>query len=106
MRLVVHADQLRGDPELVSLLADAALEHRGDVQLAADLGDLLRRALVGHGRRARNNLEASNPRKPRDQLLGDPVGEVLVATIRAQAGEGQYRDAVAYRTARYGSPVP
>ena len=47
MRAGRGVDQLPGDADLVAGLADAAFEHVADAELAADLFDVDRLALVG-----------------------------------------------------------
>ena len=85
-------DELGADPHPVPRPAHAPLHHVADAQLPAHLLHVHRLALVGEARVPGDHRELAPAREPRDQILGDPVGEVLLLGIAAQVVEGQHGD--------------
>jgi hypothetical protein len=85
-------DELGGDPNAVSGLAHASLHHVARTELPAHRLHVHRPALVDEARVPRDHRELAEGRQPREQVLGEPVGEVLLLRIPAQVVEGQHRD--------------
>jgi hypothetical protein len=92
MEPVGDLDQLRRDPHPVPFFADAAFEDRADVQLLADAPEILALALELKRRRARRDAEALDFGEVVEQLLRQPVGEVLLVLLRAHVDEGAHGD--------------
>ena len=93
-------DQLRSNAQGIPFATHAALQDGGDAELLADLPYTEVLALVGKGRRPRDDANAVDVRQRVDQLLGHAVGEVLVVAPAAQVGKGEHGDR---RRARHGS---
>ena len=72
--------------------ADATFQDVTNAQLATDLPDVRRFALVGEGRVARDDEQRFEARQRRDDVLDDAVGEVLLLGIAAHVLERQHRD--------------
>ena len=91
LHLVAGANQPGRDAQPVALKADRALDQELGVQLGAHLRQRFRRALVGHHRRAADHAEVVGIHlaERRDDLLGQPVRDVLTLRIRAQVFERQ-----------------
>ncbi len=87
-----RVDQLGVDAQAVAGAAQAAGEHVRGAQLLADLRrrDLL--VAVGEHRRAREDVQAADLRQLGDDVLGDPIAEVLVLLHPAQILEVEHRD--------------
>ena len=66
---------------------DAALEHRADAQLAPDVAHVELAAAEAERRGARGDAQARQPGQRVDQILGQPVAEVLVVAGGAEAGQ-------------------
>ena len=82
-------------------LAHAAFEHVAHAELAADLPDVDRAALVGEGRIARDDEQCRKARECRDDVLDHPVGEVVVQ-VAAEILERQDSDRGLIRQRRQG----
>src|SRR5215470_18480899 len=91
MRLVLDADQLNGDADLVAIAADAAFENIVDIQFTTDLANILRGHLVGHGRRTSNHaqLTATQFTETHDHFFGEALGKILLRSISTQVLEGE-----------------
>src|SRR4029077_9589401 len=87
-------DQLGGDAYPIVDLAYTALDHVAHPQLATHLGDAYRTALVDEGRVARDHQQAGDLREVGDQVLGQPVGEILLLWVGAEIVQRQNRDGV------------
>ena len=82
---VAASKQLDGNANTVAGLADAALEHIANAELAPDLLDIDRLALVGESGMSRDDEEReSGPRQCGDDVLDHAVGEVVLLRIGAQ----------------------
>ncbi len=92
---VGDVDQLGGDAELVAGFPNAALENRLHVQRLAHLLDVDRRALELERRRAGRDAQVLDAPEAVDQLLGDPLAEVVLVLLGAHVGERQHGDRVA-----------
>jgi hypothetical protein len=102
-------DQLRRDPDLVALLAHAALEDVGHAEPLADGAQVLLLALEGEGGGAPGDAEILDPGQHVEQLLGQALGEILVVRVHRHVDEGQHRDgqvAVRPRRRPAGSAAP
>ncbi len=84
--------ELHGDPEPLPHPADRTLEDDGHLQPFADLPHVERLAFEGEHRGARGHAESLHLHQGVDQLVGNPVAEVLVVGISAGIHEGQHRD--------------
>ena len=87
-----HVDQLRVDAEPAAGLAHAAFEHGPHAQLLADVADVGVLALEREARGPRGHVQGRDVGQHADDLLGDPVAEVLGVRIRAHVAKGQHRD--------------
>jgi hypothetical protein len=85
-------DELRRDAEPVGAAANAAFEHVAHAKLARDLPHVDRFALVSEARIARDHQEAADFRERGDDVLGKPVGEMLLLGVGAHVLERQDRD--------------
>ena len=85
-------DQLGGDPHPVVGLAHTAFQHIPHAQLLAHVLYLHRFALVGEGRVAGDDKQAGDLREIGDEVLGDPVAEILLLGVAAHVDEGQHGD--------------
>jgi len=83
-------DQLTGDADPVTGLANAALEHIVHAEFAADLFDIDGFALVGEARIARDHEQRLEPRQRGDDLLDHAIGEIFLLGIAAHVLERQY----------------
>jgi hypothetical protein len=82
-------DQLAGDAHAAAGLADASLQHVAHAELAADLADVRRLALVGEARIARDHEQRLDAREAGDDVLDHAVGEVFLLRIAAHVLERQ-----------------
>jgi hypothetical protein len=87
-----RVDELRGDPDPASGLADATLEHVAHAEALADLADIDVLALEREGRVAGDDEELRELRQRGDDVLGNAVGEILLFGIAAHVGERQHGD--------------
>ncbi len=91
-------DQLGADPNRVHAAPDAADDDIGDAQpRRSDRG---RGAAHQLGRRSRGDAQADDTGERAAQLLGDAVGEIGLARVAAEVGEGQYGDTARCGVAR------
>ena len=94
MKAVGGGDQLHRDAQLVAGAAHAAFQHLRDAERAADLAQVFVAVLEIERRRAPRDLHARNVREVVDQLLSEPVSEIVAVGVVAETGERQYRDRV------------
>ena len=99
-------DQLCGDAERVPRAAHAPFEHIPDAELPADVAHPLGRALELHGRGPRDEPERADAREVGDELLGEPLGEILVLGVGAPVHEGQDRQRLVVRPGPAGRGLP
>ena len=76
-------DELGRDAELVLGAADAALEHVAHVELASELPDIYRFALVLERGVAREHAEVARPRQLGQDVLGQAVAEIVLFRVAA-----------------------
>ena len=100
MRVGLGIDQLGVDADLVARPPDAPFQHIAHAQLAADLLRVDRLVLIGERGIARDHEHIRDPRQIGRQILGDPVGEILLIRVVAEIGEGQHDDRQARRQRR------
>ena len=89
---VGDGDQLRGHAQAIARLPHAALQNVRDAQRIANTADVFILALESEGRGPRRHLQPRQFRQCVDDLLGEPVAEVLVVLVAAHVGEGQHSD--------------
>src|SRR6266851_720716 len=82
--------QLGGYPHVVAGLAYAALQHVRHSQLATYILHLRRLALVGEGRRARDDKEVREPGESSNKVVGDAIAEIFLLGVVTHVGEGQH----------------
>ncbi len=92
MAAVGGRDQLRRDTDPVARPPHAALEDVGHSQDFGDLADIRVLSLEGERRRARDDFQPRHLDQRVDDLLAQPVAEVLVVGIAAHVGEGKHGD--------------
>ena len=97
MRIGFGVDQLGSDADPVSRPLDASFQHIAHAQLAADLFGVDALALVGECGIARDHEHVGDPRQIGRQILGDPVGKILLPRVVAVIGERQHDDRQARR---------
>ena len=85
---VRDADELREYTQAIAVPAHAPLQHRGDVQLLADLADVEVLPLEGECGGAGDHANSLHVREAIDDLLRHAVGEVLVLFVVAVVHEG------------------
>jgi hypothetical protein len=82
-------DELRGDAYAPGVPSHAAFEDVSHPQLARDLRKWLLASLVVHRRGAGDDPQLRYGGEAGDDLLGQPIVEELVVTLRAHVDEGQ-----------------
>ena len=87
-----HLDQLHRDAQVIVRLAHAAFEQCPDAERPPDLAHVRTRAAELEGGRSRRDAQAVDLRQRVDQLLGQPLAEVVLIAARAHVGERQHRD--------------
>ena len=92
MRGVLPGDQLRDDPHTVAAAAHAALQNVAHAQFRAHLPDADRVMPVGEAGVPGDYQQRAVARQLSDDLIGQPVGEILLLRIAAQVGERQDGD--------------
>jgi hypothetical protein len=85
-------DKLGGDAHPVLRFANAPLEHVLNAELASDRRDVDGLALVLESGIASQHVQLASARQLGDDVLGEPVAEIVVRGIAAHVGEGQHRD--------------
>ena len=83
-------DQLHGDSDTVAGFANAPLDDIVNSELARDVLDLDRPALVHERRVSGDNQEIAEPGQLGDDVLGEAVDEELLFGIAAHVDEGQH----------------
>ena len=91
--LRARVDELGRDAHLVARASHAPLEHVAHAQLLADGDDVHRLALVAKRGIAGDHAQLREVRQIGDQVLREPIAEVLLLLVVAQVREGQHRDA-------------
>jgi hypothetical protein len=89
---ILHFDQLGGDAQPVTSLADAAAEDGLDLELLADLAHVGARLTDLERRGARRHAQTLDLDQQVDDLLGDPLAEVVLVLLGAEVGEGEHGD--------------
>ena len=104
MTLRTRVDQLCGDSQFTADSSEAGLEKILNAELASDLVDALRRGLVMHRRRARDDSEVCGVSRAhlRDHFLGQPVTEILLLRIAGEVLEGKHGEHDAAASASVG----
>ena len=85
-------DELGRDANAVAGLAHAAFQQRRYVQLGSDAREILVLPLEVEGRGPPHHIEAIDLSKRVEDLLGDPVGEVLLFLVRTEVDEREDGD--------------
>ena len=85
-------DELGGDPDPIPGLANAALQDVAHAQLPAHLSGIERLALVREDGVARDHEQPGELGEAGDEVLGDPVAEVLLPGVAAHVLEGEHGD--------------
>ena len=92
MRIPFGVDQLGVDADLVARPADAAFQHIAHTKLAADLLGVDPLVLLSERGIARDYDHVRDARQIGRQILGNPVGEILLLSIVAEISERQHDD--------------
>src|SRR4029079_10392938 len=71
-------DQLRGNAHALIGALDASVDDVTNVEVLADLADVRRLVLVCDGGTARHDDQLGKLGQPRDELLANSVGEILL----------------------------
>jgi hypothetical protein len=85
-------DQLRGHPDAVTRFLHAAFQHVPNAEIFRRRLRRHRRAAIGEGRVARDYEQPRVLRQRVDDVLGQPVGEVVLRRIAAQICERKHGD--------------
>ena len=85
-------DELRRDADAARRQLEAALEHMGDAEFAADLAHVGGPVGVDVDGVAGDHSEAVGARQLRDHVLGEGVGETRLPLLAAEVVEGQHGD--------------
>ena len=91
----VRVHELRGDPDPLAGLADAALQDVAHPEPGAGVPDVQLHALEGEGGVARGHEQPGDLGEIGDQIVGDAVAEKILIRIVGLVGEGQHRDRLA-----------
>ena len=91
---VIHADQLRGQADAISVGAHASFQHRAHVQQLADLAHVPLLVSERERRGPRGHLQALHLRQQVQDLLRDAVRQVGLVAPGGQVCEWQHRDRV------------
>ena len=92
MRAGFRVDELRVDAHPVLVALHRAFEHIADAKFLADLLGVDALALVGEGGVARDHEAVADAREIGGEVFGDAVGEIVLARIAGEIGEGQHDD--------------
>ena len=84
--------QLRGDADMVAILAHGALDDIADAEFLADLLQVHRLALVDEGGVAGDHIEPAQLRQRGDDVLADAFGEIFLLGFAGDVGERQHGD--------------
>ena len=82
--------ELRRDADAIAAPSYTAFDHVAHTEFGSDLPHVHRLALVGKRRVARDHEEPAQFRQRSDDVLADPVGEVLLLPVAAHIVERQY----------------
>src|SRR6478672_3286978 len=85
-------DELSGNTQATTRLADAAFQHITHAKLASYLLDVYRLAFVSERRVTGDDKERLEPRKRRDDVLDHPIREELLLRVTAHVLERQHGD--------------
>ncbi len=85
-------DELRRDPDTIAAATCAAFDEIGGAEILADLRRVLRLALVGEGRIARDHGKPAPVGQRGDDVLGEAIDEIFLGRIAAHVVEGQHRN--------------
>ena len=97
-------DQLRRYPHALGAGLEAALEHVAHAELPADLAHVDRLALVGEAGIAGDHEQVARSGELGDQILGEGVGQTLLALVAAKIVERQHGDGGPVGQSRSGCP--
>ena len=92
MRIRFGVDQLRIDAQPFVRAADTSFQHITYTQFTTDLPRIERLVPISERGIARNHQHVREPRQIGRQILGDPVGKILLALIAAKIFKGQDDD--------------
>jgi hypothetical protein len=92
MRVGLGINELRVDADLFIRPLNASFEYISHAQLAANLLCVDRFVPVGERGIARDHEHVLDPRQIGRQILGDPVGKVLLVGVVAEIGERQHHN--------------
>src|SRR5208282_59783 len=88
----VRFDQLASDADAGCRLAHAAFEHIAHPELASDLANVWRLALVSEARISRDHEQPFDARQAGDDVLNHAVDKIILLGISAHVLERQHRD--------------
>src|SRR2546425_589307 len=92
MKTIRDLDELRRDSDAIARLANTPLKNMLDVEPPAGLSEFDVLSAEKEGGRATGDLHARYVGQRIDDVLGQPVAEVLVLFVRTHVGERQDRD--------------
>src|SRR5579864_2681336 len=92
MRAILGADQLGRDTDAISGTSHAAFEDRAHSEYFGNFADVLVFSLERERRGARDDLESGYVGQQIQDLLRQPVAEVLVIGVAAYIGKRQNGD--------------
>src|SRR5262249_19742738 len=85
-------NELAGDPQARPRLPHTAFEHVAHPEFTADLLDVDCLPFVGEGRVPSDDEQPPEPREGGDDVVNQPVSEILLLWIAAQIAEGENCD--------------
>jgi hypothetical protein len=83
-------DQLGSDPDAGANSADASFEDIVDPEFLSDLPDIDLTPLVGKNGITGDYQEVLEMRELGDQVLGEPICDILLRWIAPEIGKGEY----------------
>ena len=92
MRAGFGVDELGVDAHPVLVALHRAFEHVADAEFLADLLGVDALALVGEGGVAGDDEAVADAREFGGEVFGDAVGEIILARIAGEIGEGEHDD--------------